>query len=123
MIKSVAYTRYSHNTEPLRVFCTRSSKPGRQFQSAWLQEFNWLSYDKGKQRENRVCTQGVQEIASKTEFILGMDHFKKGTVQKHGDSKELKNDHMIMIQHVQNLQGAFAAKLKSQVLEEALKAF
>lgn len=43
------------------------------------------------------CSRACKEIAGKTEFITGTNHFKKETVRKHGDSYKHKNarDHII----------------------------
>ncbi len=43
------------------------------------------------------CSRVGKEIAGKTEFITGTNHFKKETVRKHGDSHKHKNarDHII----------------------------
>ena len=64
--------------------------PTRQFKSAWLQEFAWLRYDKGKMYCT-FCAKAGQDIAGKTEFITSSSHFKKETVKKHGDSTKHEN--------------------------------
>ncbi|XP_069811753.1 zinc finger protein 862-like [Dendropsophus ebraccatus] len=63
----------------------------RHFKSVWLQEFPWLKYNKEKGVMYCEFCSKAGDVAGKTDFIKGTDHFKKETIKKHGDSLKHKN--------------------------------